>query len=87
MIRERVSTQGITRPLEHEEELPAFRLSSQLIGIIPESVLKRYTAAKHAADLKFASMIKGIDTVGILQYNPIQSAISRNLIGQIFGTE
>jgi len=26
-------------------------------------------------------------TVGILQYNPIQSAISRNLIGQIFGTE
>jgi len=27
------------------------------------------------------------DTVGILQYNPIQSAISQNLIGQIFGTE
>ncbi len=27
------------------------------------------------------------DTVGILQYNPIQSAISRDLIGQIFGTE
>jgi len=26
-------------------------------------------------------------TVGILQCNPIQSAISRNLIGQIFGTE
>ena len=26
-------------------------------------------------------------TVGILQCNPIQSAISQNLIGQIFGTE
>jgi hypothetical protein len=26
-------------------------------------------------------------TAGILQYNPIQSAILRNLIGQIFATE
>jgi len=29
----------------------------------------------------------GAHTVGILQCNPIQSAISQNLIGQIFGTE
>jgi hypothetical protein len=28
-----------------------------------------------------------VHTAGILQYNPIQSAILRNLIGQIFATE
>jgi len=61
MIRERVSTQGMIRPLEHEDDLPAFRLSPQLIGIIPESVLDRYMAAKQAADQKFASTIKGIE--------------------------
>ncbi|KAI9441921.1 hypothetical protein H4582DRAFT_2055716 [Lactarius indigo] len=61
MIRERVSTQGIVRPLEHEEDLPAFRLTPQLVGVIPESVLERYTAAKQAADQKFASTIKGIE--------------------------
>jgi len=61
MIRERVSTQGIIRPLEHEEDLPAFGLSPQLVGIIPESVLERYMAAKQAADQRFASTIKGIE--------------------------
>ncbi|KAF8267935.1 Alpha/Beta hydrolase protein [Lactarius quietus] len=53
MIRERVSTQGIIRPLEREEDLPAFKLSPQLVGVIPESVLERYMAAKQAADQKF----------------------------------
>ncbi|KAF8260352.1 hypothetical protein EI94DRAFT_913479 [Lactarius quietus] len=61
MIRERVSTQGIIRPLEREEDLPAFKLSPQLVGVIPESVLERYMAAKQAADQKFASTIKGIE--------------------------
>ena len=61
MIRERVSTQGIIRPLEHEDDLPAFRLSPQLVGVIPESVMERYMAAKQAADQKFASTIKGIE--------------------------
>jgi hypothetical protein len=61
MIRERVSTQGIIRPLEHEEDLPAFRLSPQLIGTTPEIVLERYMAAKQAADQKFASTIKSIE--------------------------
>ncbi|KAH8984795.1 Alpha/Beta hydrolase protein [Lactarius hatsudake] len=61
MIRERVSTQGIVRSLEDDDDLPAFRLSSQLVGVIPESVLERYTAAKQASDLRFASTIKGIE--------------------------
>ena len=61
MIRERVSTQGIIRPLEHSEHLPAFRLPPQLIGTIPEIVLERYMTAKQAADQKFASTIKSIE--------------------------
>lgn len=61
MLRERVSTQGIIRPLEHEDSLPAFRLSPQLVGVLPEIVLERYTAAKQVADQKFASTIKGIE--------------------------
>jgi hypothetical protein len=61
MIRERVSTQGIIRPLEHQEDLPAFRLSPQLIGTTPDIVLERYMAAKQAADQKFASTIRGIE--------------------------
>jgi hypothetical protein len=61
MIRERVSTQGIIRTLEHEEDLPAFRLSPQLVGVIPEIVLERYMVAKRAADQRFASTIKGIE--------------------------
>ena len=61
MIRERVSTQGIIRPLEPDEDLPAFRLSPQLVGVIPESVLERYMVAKQAADQRFASTIKGIE--------------------------
>ena len=61
MIRERVSTQGMIRPLEHEEDLPAFKLSPQRVGTIPEIVLVRYMAAKQAADQRFASTIKGIE--------------------------
>ena len=61
MIRERVSTQGMIRPLEHEQGLPAFWLSPHLVGFIPEIVLERYMAAKQGADQKFASTIKGIE--------------------------
>ncbi len=61
MIRERVSTQGIIRPLEPENELPALALPSDVIGIIQESVLRRYLAAKEQADQKFASIIRGVE--------------------------
>ena len=53
MIRERVLTQGIIRPLEYDEDLPAFKLC-----ITPATVLERYMAAKQAADWKFASIEK-----------------------------
>ena len=59
MIRERVSTSGMIRPLEHEDDLPTFRLSPQLFGITPVIILVR--AAKQAADQKVASTIKSIE--------------------------
>ncbi len=61
MIRERVSTQGVIRPLEHQDDLPAFTLPAHLVGVIPERVLSRYMSAKHAADAKFASTIRNIE--------------------------
>ncbi|KAI0301664.1 Alpha/Beta hydrolase protein [Multifurca ochricompacta] len=61
MIRERVSTQGVVRPLEDESKLPAFQLASSDVGVIQESVLRRYLAAKEQADQKFASTIKSIE--------------------------
>jgi hypothetical protein len=60
MIRERISTQGIVRPLEHEDDLPAFTMNSNLIGVTPESVLQRYLAGKKSIEKKYASAIKKI---------------------------
>lgn len=61
MIRERVSTQGITRTLEHEDDLPAFSIPSKLVGVIPEGVLQRYLAGKENAEKKFTSITKTIE--------------------------
>jgi hypothetical protein len=61
MIRERVSAQEMIHPLAHEYDLPAFRLSPQLVGVIPKCVMERYNAAKQATDQKFASTIQGIE--------------------------
>jgi hypothetical protein len=38
-----------------------FRLSPQRVGIIPESVMERYMAAKQVTGQKFASTIKGTE--------------------------
>jgi hypothetical protein len=46
MIRERVSTQGIIRPLEPEPELPAMQLPPELVGT---PLRARDTALRHGA--------------------------------------
>lgn len=60
MIREHVSTQGISRPPD-KEGLPTVKLSPQLIRITPGIVLERYIAAKQVGDQKFASTIKSLE--------------------------
>ncbi|KAJ3892247.1 hypothetical protein GG344DRAFT_64733 [Lentinula edodes] len=46
MIRERVSTRGVIRPLEPFSDLPAFSIPPQLIGEISERAVRRYIAGR-----------------------------------------
>jgi hypothetical protein len=61
MIRERISIYGIIRPLEPEDELSAFSLPPELIGVVSELAMRRYHDAKARFDKKFASTIKTIE--------------------------
>lgn len=61
MIRERVSTQGVIRPLEHESTLPAFALDNDLVGVISEAAMRRYSDGKCKFDKKFKKTVKNIE--------------------------
>lgn len=61
MIRERVSTRGLIRPLEPETDLPAMQVPSDQIGTLPERAIERYFKAREHSDKKFAQAIKRIE--------------------------
>jgi hypothetical protein len=61
MIRERVSTHGIIRPLEPESELDAFHVPQEIIGAFSELAVRRYLEAKAKFDKKFSGVQKVID--------------------------
>jgi len=61
MIRERVSTRGIVRPLEPESELDAFHVPQEIIGAFSELAMRRYLDAKIKFDKKFSGVQKDID--------------------------
>ena len=61
MIRERISTHGIIRPLEPESELDAFRLPPELIGEISELAVRRYIDGTAKFGKKFAKTYKSIE--------------------------
>ena len=61
MIRERVSTQGIIRPLEPEPELPAMQLPPELVGTPSEHAVRRYVAGTTHSTKKFARAIRHIE--------------------------
>lgn len=54
MIRERVSTSGVLRPLEPEAELDAFHIPPEIIGVLSELAVRRYIEGKGKFDKKFA---------------------------------
>ncbi|KAH9167117.1 alpha/beta-hydrolase [Lactarius sanguifluus] len=60
MIRERVSTQGIIRPLEPESELPALQVPLELVGAIAEHAVRRYVAGTAHFEKKFTREIRYI---------------------------
>ncbi|KIP11336.1 hypothetical protein PHLGIDRAFT_21763 [Phlebiopsis gigantea 11061_1 CR5-6] len=55
MLRERVSTHGVIRALEPEDELSAFSLPPELIGVVSELAMRRY----HDAHVRFARKFSG----------------------------
>ncbi|KAF7968620.1 hypothetical protein HWV62_30015 [Athelia sp. TMB] len=61
MIRERVSTRGIIRPLEAESELDAFHVPKEIIGQFSELAVRRYLDAHAKFDKKFHGVTKTID--------------------------
>jgi hypothetical protein len=61
MIRERVSTRGIIRPLEPESELDAFHVPQEIIGAFSELAVRRYLDAQLKFDKKFTGVQKVID--------------------------
>ncbi|THH13788.1 hypothetical protein EW146_g6481 [Bondarzewia mesenterica] len=60
MIRERISTQGVIRPLEPESELSALQVPPDLIGTLSERAIQRYLTGKEKFDKKFSRTIKRI---------------------------
>lgn len=61
MIRERVSTNGITRPLEPEEKLSALQFPEELMGVMSELVLRRYYDGRAKFSKKFGKVSKKIE--------------------------
>lgn len=61
MIRERVSTHGVIRPLEPAEELDAFTVPYDAIGGVSELALRRYLKGRQYFDTKFASAAQRVE--------------------------
>ncbi|KAI0090740.1 hypothetical protein BDY19DRAFT_1035200 [Irpex rosettiformis] len=61
MIRERVSTRGVIRPLEPEDQLSAFSLPPELIGVFSELAIRRYIDAKAKFGKKFSKAHKTVE--------------------------
>ena len=59
MIRERVSTKGVIRPLEHETELEALQL--QNVGRLSEHTMNRFLREREIFDKKFSKTLKSIE--------------------------
>jgi hypothetical protein len=61
MIRERVSTQGVIRPLEPESDLDAFTVPDDHIGVLSERTIKRYIDNEEKFQHKFAQTYKSVE--------------------------
>ena len=61
MIRERVSTKGVVRPLEHETDLEAFQLHHVQVGRLSERTINRFLKDREVFNKKFSKTIKSIE--------------------------
>lgn len=60
MIRERVSTTGVCRPLEPQSELAALNVPADEVGVIKEGQAMRYLNGQHLWDKKFHRAAKQV---------------------------
>ncbi|KAG0708609.1 hypothetical protein DFH29DRAFT_1041315 [Suillus ampliporus] len=60
MIRERVSTSGVIRPLEPESDLDAFHVPPEIMGIFSELTVRRYLEGRAKFDKKFSKELHAI---------------------------
>jgi hypothetical protein len=61
MVRERVSTRGVLRPLEAEAELVAFSVAPENIGVVSELAARRFLDGTQRWDRKFAGASKTVE--------------------------
>ncbi|KAH9485586.1 AB hydrolase superfamily protein C4A8.06c [Psilocybe cubensis] len=61
MIRERISTAGISRPLEPETELDAIQMPPERIGIFGEKTTTRFFKERALFEKKFAKVYKAVE--------------------------
>ncbi|KAI0919010.1 hypothetical protein AcV5_002037 [Taiwanofungus camphoratus] len=79
MIRERVSTSGVIRPLEPESELSALLYPEELIGTISELIVQRYYDGQAKFTRKFAKTYKSIEKKRLRNINLAQHDTMRNI--------
>jgi hypothetical protein len=80
MIRERVSTHGLIRPLEPEIELPAMKVPPELIGTLSEVAIRRYVTGKERFDKKFARTIKRIEKHRLRNINRASQDMNQHIV-------
>lgn len=79
MLRERVSTKGIIRPLEPEADLDALKVPSEFIGSISELAIRRFIEGLGKFEKKFAHTIKDIEKHRRNNLQRAKKDTSRNL--------
>ncbi|KAF8841752.1 alpha/beta-hydrolase [Paxillus ammoniavirescens] len=80
MIRERVSTRGVIRPLEPAEQLDALRVPPEIIGVLSERAVRRYLEGKALFDKKYAKEMLTVEKHRNRNIDLAKKDISKNLV-------
>lgn len=79
MIRERVSTQGIIRPLEPADKIDALHVPPAIIGVLSERAIRRYLEGRAVFDQKYAKVSLTIEKERKRNIDLARKDITRNL--------
>ncbi|KAF8549961.1 alpha/beta-hydrolase [Imleria badia] len=79
MIRERVSTQGVIRPLEPADKIDALHVPPAIIGVLSERALRRFLEGKAVFDQKYAKELLTIERTRKRNIELSKKDITRNL--------